>query len=255
MAFWGDYHTHTPHSHGKSTMRQNVQRARELGLKEIAITDHGFGHRLYNVDRKQWPSISQEHAEIVRDFPDIKVYLGLETNLISPQGDLDILDSDLEYLQIIVAGYHRMVKPNKFGDNFGFYLPNGIGNLIGVHTKRLLRRNTDAYIKAIERYPIDIISHPQFSMRVDILEVAKAAAHYGTYLELNGKRIKSTDREILDTLERTDVMYIADSDAHSLGRVGDFGLPLSVIERIKMPYSRLANWDKLPVFRSHQSKT
>ena len=254
MAFLGDYHTHTPHSHGKSTMEQNIVRAIELGLKEIAITDHGFRHRLYNVSKKNWKAISYEHSQLVAKYPQIRVYLGLETNLLSAQGDLDIDEQDLEYLQMIVAGYHRMVKPYNFLDNFGFYLPNGFGNFTGWHTKRLINRNTDAYIRAIERYPIDIISHPQFSMKVDLLQVAKAAAHFGTYLELNGKRIKSSDQEILETLEKTTVCYVADSDAHSLDRVGNFDLPLSVVQRINFPLDRLANWEKLPKFRSHKGK-
>lgn len=252
--FFGDYHTHTPWSHGVSTMEQNVVRAIELGLKEIAITDHGFRHRLYNVPKKRWNEVAAEHAALVQKYHDIKIYLGLETNLISPQGELDIDDHDLEYLQIIVAGYHRMVKPYKFRDNFCFYLPNGFGNLTGWTTKRLINRNTTAYVKAIEKYPIDIISHPQFSMPIDVIEVAKAAAHYGTYLELNGKRIKSPDKEILETLEKTTVNYIADSDAHSLDRVGNFSLPMSVIERAGIDLNRVANWEKLPVFRSHKNK-
>ncbi|MCL1945297.1 MAG: PHP domain-containing protein [Firmicutes bacterium] len=254
MAFIGDYHTHTPHSHGKSTMEENVVKAIELGLKEIAITDHGFRHRLYNVKKRNWHNIAKEHADLVAKYTQIKIYLGLETNLISPQGELDIVDEDLEYLQIIVAGYHRMVKPYRFRDNLQFFFPNAFANLVGKHTKRLLVRNTDAYVKAIERYPIDIISHPQFGMKVDIIEVAKAAAHYGTYLELNGKRIKSTDSEILDTLEKTTVNYIADSDAHSLDRIGNFDLPQIVVNRINIPYERLSNWENLPNFRSHNGK-
>ena len=51
MSFWGDYHTHTIYSHGKGTIEENVVRALKSGLKEIAITDHGFRHMTYNVRR------------------------------------------------------------------------------------------------------------------------------------------------------------------------------------------------------------
>ncbi|MDR3021765.1 MAG: PHP domain-containing protein [Clostridiales bacterium] len=248
----GDYHTHTPHSHGKSTMEQNIVRAIELGLKELAIADHGFRHMTYNVRRGDWHHIMNEHESLVQKYPDIKVYLGLETNLVSSKGDLDIIDEDLEHLQLIVAGFHKYVKSNNWKDVFSFYMPNFFAELFGKTTRRLLAKNTDAYINALERYPIDIISHPQYGITVDMLEVAKACAHYGTYLELNGKRVKSPDSEILMTLEKTQVCYIVNSDAHSLDRVGDFSLPMSVIERIKIPYERVANWDKLPTFRSHR---
>ncbi|MFR6641738.1 MAG: PHP domain-containing protein [Christensenellales bacterium] len=49
MAYWGDYHTHTYYSHGKGTIEDNVRAAAEKGLKQIAITDHGFRHMMYNV--------------------------------------------------------------------------------------------------------------------------------------------------------------------------------------------------------------
>ena len=47
MRLFGDYHTHTTYTHGKSTVEENVQQAELLGLKEIAITEHsykGFNH-------------------------------------------------------------------------------------------------------------------------------------------------------------------------------------------------------------------
>ena len=37
-----DYHTHTVYSHGTGSVLENALIAKEKGLKEIAITDHGF---------------------------------------------------------------------------------------------------------------------------------------------------------------------------------------------------------------------
>jgi putative hydrolase len=254
MAFWGDYHTHTVYSHGKSTLEQNVVRAIELGLKELGTADHGFKHMTYNVRRQDWPLIQAEHNRLIDKYPQIKLYLGLETNFVSRQGHLDIEQDDLEVLDVVVAGYHKYIKPNRARDVFGFYFPIFFANLIGRTSKRLLVKNTDAYIKSMEKYPIDVISHPQHCIKVDMVEVAKAAAHYGTYLELNGKRIKATTQEHYDCLQQTDVMFIANSDAHSVDRIGDFSLPLSIIERDNIPYSRIANWERLPDFRSRKGK-
>ena len=41
MILTADYHTHTPYSHGKNTVLENAQAAKKLGLKQLAITDHG----------------------------------------------------------------------------------------------------------------------------------------------------------------------------------------------------------------------
>ena len=43
MRLWGDYHTHTSYSHGRGTVGDMVLAAKDRGLKEVAITDHGPG--------------------------------------------------------------------------------------------------------------------------------------------------------------------------------------------------------------------
>ena len=48
MDFYGDYHTHSPFSHGKATIAENAAEAAAKGFKEIAVTDHGFRHVMYN---------------------------------------------------------------------------------------------------------------------------------------------------------------------------------------------------------------
>ena len=53
MILTGDYHTHTPYSHGKNSVDENVERAKELGLKQIAISDHGFSHIAFGLRRGQ----------------------------------------------------------------------------------------------------------------------------------------------------------------------------------------------------------
>ena len=49
MKILGDYHTHTTFSHGKGKVLDNALSAKEKGLAEIAIADHGFGHLLYGM--------------------------------------------------------------------------------------------------------------------------------------------------------------------------------------------------------------
>ena len=78
MAFWGDYHTHTIYSHGKGTIEENVLAAQKIGLKEIAITDHGFRHMMYNVRRMDFRYMREDVEFVKKKYPDINVYWDLK---------------------------------------------------------------------------------------------------------------------------------------------------------------------------------
>ena len=84
----------------------------------------------------------------------------------------------------------------------------------------------------------------------DYLEVAKAAADYGTYLELNAKKEHLTDEQLMEIVQKTDVRFIINSDAHSADRVGDTKLVEEQLARLDFPMDRIDNIDgKFPNFR------
>ena len=63
MLLYGDYHTHTlysRHHHGKGTVLENASVAADKGLKQIAITDHGFNHEFFGIRRKNIPSLQED---------------------------------------------------------------------------------------------------------------------------------------------------------------------------------------------------
>ena len=57
MILTSDYHTHTVYSHGKGTVLENALVAKEVGLKEIAISDHGFSHPAFGLTKRKLPKI------------------------------------------------------------------------------------------------------------------------------------------------------------------------------------------------------
>ena len=127
-----------------------------------------------------------------------------------------------------------------------------LGKVFG-YSKKLVERNTQAYIDAINKYDIDIISHPNIGAKIDIVKVGQAAAKRGTMLELNGKRLNYTQQEI-DELVKMGVMFIAGSDAHSIERIADFNKPRQAIKQYNIPASNIANLDKLPKFKHYVRK-
>ena len=94
MILTADYHTHTPYSHGKNTVLENVTAAKKLGLKQIGITDHGFNHFLFGLKRGNLVDLRGEIDEAEK-LTGLKVFMGMESNLISVDGDTDMKEKDL----------------------------------------------------------------------------------------------------------------------------------------------------------------
>lgn len=253
MQLYGDYHTHTIYSHGRGTIEANILSAIDKGLKEIAITDHGFRHTAYNVRRSDFPFQRQEVERLRRKYPQIKILLGLETNLQGNNGRIDIGYKDIPGLDIIICGYHQFVLPPNPKQCFAFWLPNFWQCTFKYVTPKRIALNTDAYINAINRYPIDIISHPQYGIKIDVVAVAKEAKRLGTFLELNGKKVSMTDKEIEEVVQ-TGVGLIINSDAHHPNSVGKFDEPMSFVKRLGIPESQIVNYHSHPNFRNERER-
>jgi len=242
--YYGDYHTHTKYSHGKGSVEANIKAAHDLGLKEIAVTDHGFRHPAYGVRRRDFARMRDEVRAAAEKCPQITVYLGLETNLQGLDGKIDINLSDLDCLDILLCGFHKMVQPPSAKEFFSFFVPN----FFTPAANKTRLKNTKAYVNAIERYPIDIITHLRYGMNADVYEIALAAKAHGTVIELNGKRVSMTDAEVARVIE-SGVGIIVNSDGHSPSAVGNFSVPQTVIERVGIPAEQIVNLGKRPDFR------
>ena len=249
MILLGDYHTHTIYSHGWGTIEENVKVAVNKGLKQIAITDHGFDHRLYPVDRKK---IDEMRAEIERlkNIYDIDILLGLETNLISSQGDIDLTKQEEEKLDIVLMGYHKTAKAINMSERLHFFNKNLIAKYFG-YTKEMIQKHTDAYLKALDKNNIDVLTHLNYGMPVDCIQIAKLAMQKGTYIELNGKRTIFT-REECEKMVDMKVKFIVNSDAHRDYRVGECNLPTNFALKNHIPDELIVNFNELPKFKQHR---
>lgn len=250
MQLTADFHTHTPYSHGKNTIEENVAQAKELGLKQIGITDHGFAHMVFPVRRKELDFCKAECKAAARKY-DIDVLMGVEANITSVSGKTDVKEQDYEKLDLFLCGTHICVWFNPFYDLFRFASTNyALAKLHFKTPKCLVDLNTKAYVNTVKNNPIDVLTHVNFLCKCNSLEVAKAAADYGTYLELNSKKTHFTDEELVEIIEKTSVRFVVDSDAHSAGRVGDTKLVEEQLKRINFPMDRIDNIDgRLPNFR------
>ncbi len=250
-----DYHTHTPYSHGKNTVAENVARAKELNMREIGIADHGFSHLAFGVKRKEIESYKAECKQAEKEYG-IKVLIGLETNILGVSGKVDFKEEDYQNFDVFLCGKHNFVSYETLGDWTSYCIGNFLANKVFHHTsERLKNRNTKAYIQAIKNNPIDILTHLNFVCRADALEVAKCAADYGTYIELNSKKQHLTDEELCDIVAKTSARFVIDSDAHSASRVGEIFRVEKQLERINFPLDRIDNIsNRTPNFRFREFK-
>ena len=248
MAFLGDYHVHSVYSHGKQTIAENAARAKELNLKQIAITDHGLRHVAFGLTRKKLAAMRKE-IDALGDCG-VEILLGVEANLIGRNGEVDLEERDYEELDVIVCNFHKAVWAHSAGDFFKFFVPNlALDAFRMKRSDARVRANTRALVQAVKKHKIDIVSHVNYVMRVDCEEVAKACADYGTMIELSGKKSSFSDEEFLKMAD-TGVTFILNSDAHSADRVCDFRRGLDLVARTGYPLERIANVDKIPAFRS-----
>ena len=255
MAILGDYHIHSKfsrHNHGKGSIEDNVRAAYEKGLREIAITDHGFNQKLYGVRRKDIEKVKLEIEDAKERYP-IDVLLGVEANLISSKGEIDINKEDYKNLDIVACGFHRLVKSTSAREQFKFVLKNIFCEIFHHTSKKQREKNTNAYINAMRNYDIDIITHLNHVCKVDVEKVARVAKETNTLIELNGKRLGMSDKEIL-TCYNLGCKFVIGSDAHSPNRVGDCHLGLKAILRLRIPETAVVNYNNLPTFKREKRK-
>lgn len=212
MKIISDLHTHTYYSHGKGSPRDNVLRAVELGLKEVAVSEHASGNIYYGVRGKKLAQLKEEMRALKREFAGrIDVKTGLECN-ITGFGKSDIPKDRSEY-DVIILGYHKGILPaNGFGLHILFESFGG---------KSTPRRNAESIMEAADKGKADIISHPNLYLEVDIPYMAECARQLGILLEVNSSHVSLTPEQIKTAHERGAGLIVG-SDAHRAERVGDF---------------------------------
>ena len=254
MRLTADYHTHTPYSHGKNTVLENAIAAKDAGLKQIAITDHGFNHILFGLKRKKLSALRKEieEAEVITG---IKVQMGMESNVISVDGDTDMKFDDLDLFDIYLCGIHELLRYKKFSDFYNIMLKNYCAYKFGRKPSvSVVNTTTKAYINAVKRNPIDILTHINYKCYCNLTEVAKCCADYGTYIEINTKK-RHISSEELNAMANTGVKFVINSDAHSADRVGDVKIAEEILSRASVPMESIENIDgKLPSFRFTEYK-
>jgi len=194
----GDLHMHTTETDGKDGLEAMVFAARDAGLEYIAITDHSKALAMANgLDEARALAHGARIRELNARLDGIEILAGIECDIL-PDGRLDLASDCLAQLDIVVASVHSAHRQEE-----------------AEMTNRLLR--------AIEHPWVDIVAHPTGRIllrrepsKLNLEQVAKAAATHGVALEINchPDRLDLSDVNAQLARERG-VKLVISSDAHS----------------------------------------
>ena len=193
----GEVHMHTVETDGKCTIEEMAEAAKKRGYKYIAITDHSKNLAFANGldDKRAVEHIARIHAAN-EQIDGITIMAGIEVDILA-DGELDLSDSVMEQMDVIVASVHSAFnqEPQQMTDRLLRALDNKNVSILGHPTGRLLLRR-DAY-------------------RFDMDAILKAALKNKVAMELNAypDRLDLNDVHLRMARERG-VKIVINTDAH-----------------------------------------
>jgi DNA polymerase (family 10) len=222
----GDVHMHTVETDGRNTIEEMAEAAKERGYKYMAITDHSKNLAFANgLDDKR----AVEHIQRIRAADDqiegIRMFAGIEVDILA-DGTLDLSDSVLEQMDIVIASVHSHFNqsPAEMTDRLLKAVQNPNTSLLGHPTGRLLLRregyafDLDAVLKlaAQEKVAMELNAYPD---RLDLCDrhlrlakqhgvkiVINTDSHHTSHMEkirfgvLQARRAWLTKEDVLNTL-------------------------------------------------------
>ena len=243
MDGFADFHTHTVYSHGRGSVLDNALAARRRGLLQVGISDHGpaslLGVGIDGVDalRRLRDDIDGlQRSEGVG----VQIFLGIEANVVDLKGTLDVPEEVLTRLDYVMVGLHVPVRPRRLADALRFAAVNGPARWLPAVGRRARFLNTEALIGAVNRYPVDVVTHPGWRLPIDTPALAAACAARGTALEVNASHHHG-GVPYIRAAAAAGVDFVVGSDAHCPERVGDFRRAFALLKAAGVGWERVRN--------------
>jgi DNA polymerase (family 10) len=189
----GDVHMHTVETDGRNTIEEMAEAARDRGYEYMAITDHSknlaFAKGL--TDERALAHIERIRA-VEKRMKGIRIFAGVEVDILG-DGSLDLSDSVLEQMDIVIASVHSQFNQDRatMTDRLQKAIANPNTSLIGHPTGRLLLRrdayqfDLDAVFKAAAKHKVamELNSYPD---RLDLSDVhLRLAKQHGVKIVIN----------------------------------------------------------------------
>ena len=189
----GDVHMHTVETDGRNTIEEMAQAAQARGYQYMAITDHSKNLAFANglTDERALAHIERIRA-VGKQMKGIRILAGIEVDILT-DGTLDLSDSVLEKMDIVIASVHSQFAQDR--DTMTERLIKAISNpntsILGHPTGRLLLRrdaypfDLDAVLKAAAKHKVamELNAYPD---RLDLCDVhLRLAKQHGVKIVIN----------------------------------------------------------------------
>jgi len=250
------YHCHTNFSDGKSSVKEMIEKAVNLGFKEIGISDHLAIHKNF-LESPSWPRFSeyyaphiyrtdfvstlnefQRHADNIRLVADnypIKVYVGAEVDYMPYAGWLDefINFKEKAGLDYYLTGNHYVFNTN--GETL--FHPRDIPLLFSrKEQEEIIHNHFNTLISAVKTGMFDFLGHLDFMRKAevynleyffaDIEELLKTLAEQNIPAEINTKGYKKYNDayptiSIIKMMKEYNISTLISDDAHHIDDIGN----------------------------------
>ena len=206
----GDVHMHTTATDGHNSIREMAEAALAVGYGYIAINDHSKNLAMTNgLDDKRALEHITRIREVDREMEGrIRVFAGIEVDILA-DGALDLEDSTLAQMEIVVASIHtRFEQPRE------------------EMTARILRAIENPYVRILG-HPTGRLLLRREPFALDLGVILRRAAELGVAVEHNAapERLDLNDRD-LRLAKELGCRIVIDSDSHDARNLGkmEYGL-------------------------------
>lgn len=224
MNYLSDLHTHTIVSgHAYTTLMENIDYCAKHGIKILGTSEHalsmpGAPHYWYFGNLKTLPRV----------INDVIIFRGCEGNILDIDGNIDLPEDGMKYLDYIIASFHEPVFNPKSKEE-----------------------NTKAILNVMDKYEkVEILGHlgnPNYNLDYD--KIIKKAKEKNIMVEINNSSLAGSSRagsninceKIALLCKEYEAKVILTSDAHINTKIGNFTKGIELFQKINMPEELIMN--------------
>jgi DNA polymerase (family X) len=225
----GDLHMHTDATDGRDTIRQMAEAALARGLRYIAITDHSKNLAMTNgLDDKRALAHIKRIREVDAELQQlhegkIRILPGIEVDILT-EGQLDLDDSTLAQMDIVVASVHS-------------------------HFNQSIEETTDRVLRALENPHTRILGHPTgrkvlkrdpYALNIDL--ILKRAAELGVAVEHNASPARADLNDLhLRLAKQHGCKIVVNTDAHATEELDQMRYGITQLRRAWLTSADILN--------------